>query len=157
MSGDIRLTISDTGILDICGQIEEKCAEIYWYFSRLFADDKKSFELWKKTALEEENHAEQFRLASRLHGSGMKAVNVGHNMVNTMLAKIELIHDMVLKSPPSLKESLRFAIKIEQALAEYHMSTIVSFEDKALEKLFSHMNENDRGHIAMLQHAYDSL
>lgn len=51
----------------------------------------------------------------------------------------------------------RFAIKIEQTLAEYHMTTIVAFEDKALEKLFSSLNESDHAHIQKLQHAYDSL
>jgi len=74
-----------------------------------------------------------------------------------LLAKIQSVYTVVQTSPPTLKGALRFAINMEQSLAEYHMNTIATFENEGLERLFSSMMRNDNGHITMLENAYNEL
>jgi len=157
MSLDKKLNISDTHILDVCCRIEEACEDIYRNFSRLFADDPKAHDLWVKTSIEEGNHAEQFRLASRLKGSGIRSLKTGLYEAQTTLAKIISINESILKSPPAHKEALRFAIKLEKSLASFHMDTVAKFEDEDIARLFSAMMKNDHDHIMMLEKAYDEL
>jgi rubrerythrin len=157
MSIDKKLNISDTHILDVCCRIEEACEDIYRNFSRLFADNPKAHDLWVKTSIEEGNHAEQFRLASRLKGSGIRSLKTGLYEAQITLAKINSINEGILKSPPSLKEALRFAIKLENSLASFHMDTVAKFEDEDIARLFSAMMNNDHDHILILEKAFNEL
>lgn len=157
MADEIKLSISDTHILDICCSIEETCANIYWYFSRLYNDNPEISELWIKTAQEEDSHAEQFRLAYRLKGSGMKSLNIDRYKATTTLKQLESIYENIKNSTPPVKEALRFAVKIEHTLCEFHMNAIADFEDQDLARLFDSMMRNDKEHIQMLEKAYEAL
>jgi rubrerythrin len=152
-----KLSVSETHILDICCKVEETCADLYRYFSRIYADSPQISVLWEKTAKEEDSHAEHFRLASRLKGSGIQSLKSDMYNVAVLLKKIQTIYASVQKSPPPLKEALKFAIKLEESMADYHMDTIASFEDKDLERLFASMMKNDKDHIVMLEQAYKEL
>lgn len=157
MAEDVKLSISETNVLDICCKTEEACADLYHYFSKLYEDNPKASTIWKKTAVEEENHANQFRLASRLRGQGMKSLSTDSYKAKTLLAKLQSVYESVQKSPPPLKEAFRFAINLENSLSDYHMDTIATYEDESLANLFKAMMENDREHIQMLENAFTEL
>lgn len=148
------LDIYEANILNICCEIEETCANIYWFFSRLYKDNTEVSEMWSKTAREEENHAEQFKLACRLRGAGINSLKSDLYKAKTILKKVQSIYEGIQNSSPSLKEALRFSIKMEVSLCEYHMSAIANFEDKEIESLFHSMMNNDKGHVLMLENAY---
>ncbi len=107
--------------------------------------------LWRKTAIEEDNHAEQFRLASRLKGIGMERVKVNGAEVVEILKAIDAYLNRMQQSRPSPTEALEFAIHLEEHLSEYHMTTAVAFADPELSRLFTAMMGNDRGHVTMLR------
>jgi rubrerythrin len=157
MAEDVKLSISDTQILDICCKIEETCADLYRYFSKIYADAPQISALWEKTAKEEDSHAEHFRLASRLQGYGIQTLKTDRNKATTILTKIQSIYENVQKSPPTLKDALLFAIKLELNISEYHMDTLAAFEDKNLERLFTSMMKNDKEHVPMLEKVYKEL
>jgi rubrerythrin len=152
-----KLKLSDVNILQICCKLEETCAEMYRYFAQLYADSPDASDLWTKTAQEEDSHAEQFRLACRLYGSSMKALNTDKDRVQKILTNIQSIFDFVKKSPPKLNDALRYAIRMENSLAEYHMNNIVEFEDENLARLFTSMRKNDLEHTQMLERAYEAM
>jgi hypothetical protein len=52
--------------LDACQEIEEIASKIYYFNADLFAHNDKISRLWRKTAIEEENHALQIVLAKRI-------------------------------------------------------------------------------------------
>jgi len=147
MHEEVRLTVGDVSILDICREIEETAAQLYRYFAKLYEDNQAVSQIWKKTAEEEDEHAAQFRLASRLHGSGMQVLKTDYNKVKTVLNKMQTVYEGVKASPPQLNEALRFAISLERALSEYHISALVTFHDKELARLFTSMKQNDENHI----------
>jgi rubrerythrin len=157
MANNSNLSISDTQILDICCKIEETCADLYRYFSNIYADSPQISSLWEKTAKEEDSHAEHFRLAYRLQGSGIQSLKTDINKATATLTMIQSIYETVQKSPPTLKEALQFAINLELTISEYHMNTLAAFEDKNLERLFSSMMKNDKDHVLMLENAYKKL
>lgn len=157
MNDTAKLTITDTHILEVCCRIEEALAHLYRYFSELYADQPQMSALWEKTAKEEDNHAEQFRLACRLRGIGIKALKKDISRVNTVLEKIQYVYSGVQKIPPKLEDALKFAIRLEHSLADYHMNTIATFDDKGLALLFTSMMKHDRSHIEMLEKAYERV
>lgn len=157
MAEGVKLSVSDSHILDICCKFEEACADLYRYFSKIYDDNPQISALWEKTAMEEDSHAEHFRLAYRLQGSGIKTLKIDLYKATTILTKIQSIYETVQKSPPTLKEAFRFAIKLEESIADYHMNTIATFDDENLERLFSSMMRNDKYHVLMLKKAYKEL
>jgi hypothetical protein len=58
--------IASRTFLDVYMGIETLCADLYHFYSEVFEDIPEASRLWKKTALEEENHKRQFELALRL-------------------------------------------------------------------------------------------
>src|SRR6185369_4972947 len=53
-------------ILEICRDVEVYVSELYYFFEESFRDTPDMGRLWKKTAMEEEDHAKQFVLAINL-------------------------------------------------------------------------------------------
>jgi rubrerythrin len=157
VAGSTKLSVTENWVLDTCSMIEETCAALYRYFAELYADQPEVSALWAKTACEEDSHADQFRMAYRLHGNGMESLKLDDTRAKTLLAKMHSVYKHVQESPPSLNDAFQFAIKMEHSLAEFHMDSIASFSDKSLEKLFISMRKCDQQHIEMLEQAYRSL
>lgn len=134
-----------------CAAFELACAELYVYFDRLFLEDPEFSALWRKTAREEENHAQQFDLAVRLKGIGMLSVKTDLSTAFERLQKLEEYVESLMESNPSKEQALDLAIRLEDQLAEMHMASIVDFHDEELKRLFTAMLNNDRGHVVMLR------
>lgn len=130
---------------------EKLCAELYHYYSELFSDDPEASRLWKKTALEEENHQRQFEMAQRLSGSLDIKIKKDVNWVCSVNQKLVALLEFVKKQPPDLLTALKKAIEMEEALADLHMKSAVSFEDKSTADLFLFMHKSDNGHIESLK------
>lgn len=151
MASTTKLSITETHILEVCCKIEETCSSLYQYFSKLYADDPEASALWEKTSKEEDNHAEQFRLAHRLQGIGIQTLKTEMEKATTILNKIQAVYEAAQTSPPPLMDALRFAVKLEHSLADYHMNTIAVYEDESMARLFEAMMKNDREHIKRLE------
>ena len=152
-----KLSHADLRFLDSCRRFELKCGELYHHFERLFAGEEWFSQLWKKTAREEENHAQQFDLALRLKGAGMERVKTDVDKAATDLVKLDAFLDKVLASKPSSQRALELAIRLEEQLAVVHMASIVAFNDPEMKKLFDAMMENDRDHVSALREALNRL
>jgi len=157
MSGETRLSITENRVLDTCCMMEETCAALYRYFADLFSDNIPVCAMWAQTAQEEDSHAEQFRLAYRLHGVGIESLKTDVARANILLAKMEGVYKKVQENQPCLEEAFKFAIKLEYALAEFHMDSIANFADKSLEQLFKSMRKCDNEHILRLERMYAEL
>jgi rubrerythrin len=149
----VKLPVEDLGVLDRCALVEIKCAELYRNFERIHGDVPELAKLWNKTALEEDNHAEQFKFACKLKGTGMVGIKTDRSRISTILQKLETYLDTVKQSNPSPIEALQFAIHLEEVLSEYHMSSVVTFADNELARLFTSMMNNDNAHVNSLQNA----
>jgi rubrerythrin len=145
-------------ILELCRDIENQSAELYHYFEGIFSDSPIISELWKKTALEEENHSNQFVLAINLRRQGLvQSVSLDQNTAETMLYKVKSLFEEVRRNKPGIADSLRLAIELEEELSEYHLSTMALFQEESHRKLFEAMMKNDHDHVVDLKKTYQNF
>jgi rubrerythrin len=142
-------------VLEIARDIELYCAEVYKYFSEIFADDFELSNLWRKTALEEENHANQFVMAINLRRMNMvEAVCVELQKAENTLLAIKSFYDKVRLNKPTAIDALRNAITIEEKLSDFHMTSIALFIDDNFKKLFTAMMKADDYHLEKIKNEY---
>jgi rubrerythrin len=154
---EIKLTMENVCLLELCATIEDKCAELYRIFAELYVDIPELASLWTKTANEEDNHAEQFKLAVRLKGQGKVGVKADVSKVTNIVEKIDAFIPIFKNSKPTPIQALKFAIQLEESLAEYHMHNLIIFTDDNLKLLFISMAQNDNCHIEMLRKALHDI
>lgn len=140
-----------TQFFKLCAQNEELCAELYHYYSDLFLDDLDVAKLWKKTAMEEENHQKQFEMALRLVAEcDFKLGNSVERALNVNRRFTQLLQ-YVRSNPPDLITALQKAIEMEESIADLHMNSAVKFTDKDIHQLFKAMYDADQGHVESLR------
>lgn len=140
-------------MLDACEDVEKVGAEIYHFLADHFHDNAPIARLWRKTALEEENHARQVRLAKKMLKSIVWISTDTWRKIFSAQAQIHEIYGRIQDSTPSLKEALLFAIDMEEKMDFIHMQNSIIMEDKAGNDLFIAMMKADKGHAERLKEA----
>lgn len=138
-------------LFDICSDIEGLFADLYHYYSDLFTDDHDASRLWKKTAIEEENHQTQFKLARKLiHNINCQAL-VETAAADDIRNRLKRLLQHVHENPPDLDTALSKAVEMEEKLVLLHASTVVVYDDPEVKRLFAAMLEFDKDHIEALR------
>lgn len=153
----IDMTISEQILLEKCRDIELLCKELYGYFAELYSGDEDASRLWLKTAMEEQNHADQFTLALKLRKGMSCLVVVDPSRVESIIGQLRTVIANVKADPPKYADALNSSIKLEKYLAEFHLSCVVKFEEDSFKNMFNAMMASDQEHIASLQEAYDMM
>ena len=133
-------------LLQTCAAIELECAGLYHWFSDLFHDDRQASALWKKTALEEENHESQFLLAEKLSDGIIAVPLIEQAQVSEMLERLRSIRRQFEENPPSLVQALETAIIIEEELDVFHLEKILLYSNEDHRKMFGAMMAHDQEH-----------
>lgn len=145
--------------LDVCAQIEGLCAELYHFYSRVYTDNPDVVRLWKKTAMEEENHRNQINLAMRMRDEIESLLPNGLDVAYQIHHKLKHLVVGVKNNPPVLVTALKKSIEMEERLAFLHVESAVRFKDESIQKMFNALRAADREHITALrrQLAIESL
>lgn len=138
-------------LFDVCREIEGIFAELYHYYSDLFSDNQEVSRMWKKTAMEEENHQHQFALARRMLSNIDCVANVDIDSVVTIRDKLLKLVPYMKKNPPDLVTALTRAIELEEKLMDLHASRAVCFSDPETKKFFSAMINFDQDHVETIR------
>ncbi|MBW4055643.1 MAG: hypothetical protein HIU83_09595 [Proteobacteria bacterium] len=154
---DISIQFSEQIMLEKCREVELRCKELYEYFAELYSDNGDAAYLWNKTAMEEQNHADQFTLLLKLRKGLACMVTVNSAKLESLQTQMRTVLEKVKATPPKLADALYSAIKLEKHLAEFHLGCVVEFEENSHKRLFDAMMTSDQEHIASLQAAYDKL
>jgi rubrerythrin len=143
-------------VLEVCQSVELSCAELYHYFAEIFKEDRDSFLLWLKTAMEEENHGRLFALVAKLQRRNIvKSIRIELIDAEIALIYIQSLIEKVKRTPPSLEEALRIALDLEKKLDCLIMKNSVDFADQSYEKTFLAITKYDAKHFESIQKAYD--
>jgi hypothetical protein len=143
--------------LDACQDVEQLIAEIYHFFADQFREEMKICLLWRKTALEEKNHAQQVKLAKKLAGS-IIWVNIDTwRQVSGIREKLSALSARLRQFPPSIEEAFSYALMFESKLDHFHMQNAIMLEWKAGSDLFVAMMNEDRNHLAALETALEEF
>lgn len=140
-------------LLDKCAQIECKCAEVYRHFAQIHADSHELAALWKKTADEEENHAQAIRIVRRVKGEGITGVNADSAGIAAALKKLESLIELLKMSTIPPVEALKLALRMETYLSQFHVNAAAICDDPEMQKLLNAMMNHDIEHIDMLEGA----
>jgi rubrerythrin len=138
-------------LLKNCAAIERESAELYHWFSDLFYENRHAADIWKKTALEEENHESQFVLAEKLLDDMLAIPFQDQSTSGAELEKIRALRREFTAQPPDLVTALEAAILFEEELAEFHMENVLLYSDEEHHKMFEAMMGHDREHAESLK------
>jgi len=137
---------------DVCAKIEGLFAELYHYYSDVHKDHDDVSRMWKKTAMEEENHQKQFELAYRLRDDVGFDLNADVDRFYRVHQKLNNLLEHVRQSPPDIVTALTRAIEMEESLADLHLAGSVYFHEESIRKMFQAMQAFDQDHIKSLRH-----
>jgi rubrerythrin len=141
-------------LLGKCAEIELKSMELYDLYADCFEHDVDVARMWRKVAREEENHANQFRLAVKMKDGAIDAVIVDPLKVENALKVVQSCIDGVKQACPTLEDALRLAIELEEHLSCLHVDCVVNFRDEQYKRFFHAMMTCDNAHASCLQEAY---
>lgn len=144
--------------LEVCMGIESLCAELYHYYSKIYEDIPEASRLWKKAALEEENHQKQFGLALRLmNETEFEVIADSLNRAHSVQYKLIEFIERCKTSKPDLMTAVATAVVMEEQLANLHAYNSLNFKEESMQNLFKALSDADRGHVSELQHYMDIL
>lgn len=155
---ETTLIYSKEAFLHMCMGIEGLCADLYHFYSKMFEDIPEASNLWKKTALEEENHRMQFELALRLVNEAEFEVSTdslkrAYSIQNRLLRHFEQIKH----HKPELLTAVSKAVEMEEKLADLHAHTSLHFKEESMQQLFKALSEADLDHVACMQRYRSNL
>ena len=147
-------TAKDKVILffDVCAKIEGLCAQLYHYYSEIYKDNDDVSWLWKKTAMEEENHQKQFELANRLRDEIGFDLNADIERTYRIHQKLSNLLGHVQQNPPDVVTALTKAIEMEESLSDLHLDSSVRFHDESTRMMFQALREFDLDHVKSMRH-----
>jgi len=138
--------------LDVCKGIEGLCADMYHYYSRIYEDNPEASELWKKTALEEENHQLQFGLAMRLlYETEFEVMKDSLKHAKSIENSLQKFMEHIKAHKPDLLTAVSQAVEMEEKIAGLHVHTALTFRDGSVKRLFTALSDADHEHVAALQ------
>jgi len=136
---------------DVCSKIEGLTAELYHYYSELFLDNQDYSRLWKKTALEEENHQKQFELANKLRNDCDFELVADIEKAYRIFNKLTSLLSHVRQNPPDQLFAIEKAIEMEEALAELHLDCSILISDLHTRNMFKALQNDDMEHSKSLK------
>lgn len=145
------ITFNDQALLEKCRKIELLNQELYTRFAETYHDVPEAVYLWRKTAIEEQNHAEQFTLALKLKKGLQMHSTIPLDTADKLITRLNTIIEGLPAKTLSLLDALEFAIKLEQYLVKFHISCVATFTDASFQKLFNAMMKSDQDHIAAIE------
>lgn len=144
------ITFNDQALLEKCRTIELLNMDLYNRFAETYHDIPEAEYLWRKTAREEENHAEQFSLALKLKKGLQMHSTIALDTADKLILRLQNIIAGLPTKSLSLLEALEFALKLEQYLVKFHISCVATFTDPSFQKLFNAMMASDQEHVTAI-------
>jgi len=149
---DMTEMITKQTFLEVCMDIEGLCAGLYHYYSEIYEDIPEAARLWKKTALEEENHLRQFGLALRLiNETKFEVLKDSLKRAYSTQNKLQKLIDHIKSNKPDLMTAVSKAVEMEETIADLHAHSALIFKEESIQKLFKALSEADHDHVADLQ------
>ena len=145
------ITFNDQALLEKCRKIELLNQELYTRFAETYHTIPEAVYLWRKTAVEEQNHAEQFTLALKLKKGLQMHSTIPLDTADKLIVRLNNIIEGLPSKKLSLLDALEFAIKLEQYLVKFHISCVATFTETSFQNLFNAMMKSDQDHIAVIE------
>lgn len=140
-------------VLQGCHDLELVAAQIYQRFAEAHKADPEIAALWRKTAAEEDSHAQQIAFAMRVRKDLVVGTKADRIKVFEILAYARAVLIEVTAKPLSIVDALKRAIELETRFQTFHLDEVAVFADEGQRQLFRAMQAADRAHVTALQKA----
>lgn len=140
-------------VLEKCAMIQLKSADIYRHLACQHAQYRELGTLWMKASREEEHHARQFDMLTKLKGGSIVKLNVELGDAAAVLERLDAISGNLQRAILSPLRSLEGAIKLEGYLRRFHSNSVTVCRDPELKKLLDAMMDNDTDHVQLFEKA----
>lgn len=132
-------------------EIESRLAELYGWFSEVYAEDAEASSLFYRMSRDEKSHVALIQYERRLLKKEKDlSFKVDLSPKELEDAACELNKLLLLRSAPPLSEALALALRFENSAAENHMRGIEIREAPGLSRLLHSLGREDRRHYSDL-------
>jgi rubrerythrin len=139
--------------LNTCAEIEETVGAIYRQLAGSLPEEHELRGIWLKMAGDEDGHAQQIRLASRLPAREVfKGVNVSLGKVETLLQSARGVQKELQGARLAIGEALKLSMGIEEGFRQVHVALAVEFIDESMRRMFQSLAGDDERHANLLRH-----
>jgi len=132
-------------------EIESRLAELYGWFSEVYAEDAEASALFYRMARDERSHVALIQYERRLLRKEKDLsfkVDLSPKELEDTACEVSKL--LLLRSSPSLPEALGLALRFENSAAENHMEGIEIREAPGLSRLLKSLGREDRKHYSDL-------
>jgi rubrerythrin len=135
-----------------CAEIEETVAKIYRVLADVpaYSDTLQNF--WIEMACDEDDHAQQLKLAARI--SGENVIGEEHiplAKIESLLREAKSYLTRLQQGAVSAEKALQLTCLLEEKFLQAHINTAATFKDPQTKKMFQSLAEGDRLHVERLQ------
>jgi uncharacterized protein YneF (UPF0154 family) len=122
-------------VFDICQHIYKHAEEFYQYLGEVHREHGQIARMWGLLAIDKCNHSDAYKMLNRLKGAGIHEINVSVEMATNLLIKMKSIQKDDKKNPPSVLNTLKFVMIMEEKLSTVHIAQVAKLYDKKDEVL----------------------
>lgn len=141
-----------------CIQIERLIGSIYAQFAQNENYDESRRSMWTKLSQDEEGHALDLELASRISLKNEHlSTSIPLGLLDELLNHLNKIYCSIKNGPICDGEAVRLAVEIEVEAMVVHSRSSVEFHDDQLRNLFMSLGTYDSQHLSGLAEAYQHL
>lgn len=141
--------------LTTCALVEDKAAQIYRAMAAAARaqNEEELGALWQEMAVDEENHAQQVRLAARLSRQNVfaKLNSEQEQAAFALLERAEALLNYVRANSLSELQMLQIAVELEKKFQKVHTAYTVLFQEVSMKKMFDALARADNTHLAGLK------
>jgi rubrerythrin len=139
--------------LKACIAVENTISEIYTLLAARFPEER---DLWRRLALEEENHARMLIMCRGFERRGdlPETISASIEVINHTLDFVRRVRDRVASGRITLREALETAQAIELTSVESCLSGVMSkIDDRNVRSVIGTLLHEGRSHAQMLKEA----
>lgn len=139
-------------LLSRCAEIEETIAKIYRVLAAVPAYSQQLQQFWIEMACDEDDHAQQLKLAARLCNDKVLAEELlPLDRVEFLLRETKRFLARLQQGPVSADKALQLTHLLEEQFMQVHLNSAATFSDPQMRKMFQALAHSDRDHVERLQ------
>lgn len=140
--------------LTACALVEEAAANIYREMSTAARDikDEELSLIWTEMAKDEEDHAQQLRMAARLSRNDVFDETKCNFVADpaALSAQAASFLEMIVAGQLTELDMLNIASELEKKFCQLHVSCSLAFKEESLKNMFKALARADDKHVAKL-------
>jgi rubrerythrin len=139
--------------LTACALVEESLANIYREMAAASAmKDRELSAIWMEMARDEEDHAQQLRMAARLTRDNAFDAEASKIDIDpsVLTSRANAFLEQIVSGQLTESDMLRIALELEEEFSRLHATSALAFRDGSLKEMFKAMARAEDKHTASL-------